>query len=218
MATSRRRSAVGRLSMGAVLTTWLLDALGLSASVALAIPGFTARPRCTIMRRRGRTRPGRRRRRRSPGRSGGTGHERGLPGPRSGGGQLVWAAARGGAWVRQRRQPGSARHDDDLRRAASRARRWRGLLIVTVAAPTTAPGTVLRRHRERRLPTSSSSSAGNSPASVSGHFHPRTQLRIRQGCADPRRTRCCCHRLDSSWIGSSVGREARRCKYGDPGS
>ena len=34
MAMSRRRSAVGRLSMGAVLTSWLLDALGLSASVA----------------------------------------------------------------------------------------------------------------------------------------------------------------------------------------
>jgi hypothetical protein len=34
IATSRRRSALGRLSMGAVLTTWLLDALGLSASVA----------------------------------------------------------------------------------------------------------------------------------------------------------------------------------------
>jgi hypothetical protein len=182
----------------------------------LAIPGFTARSRCTIMRRRGRTRPGRRRRRRSPGRSAGTGHERGLPGPRSGGGQLVWAAARGGAWVRQRRSRARLGTMTTSGEQPAVPDAVEACLIVTVAAPTTALGTVLRRHRERRLRRHRHRRATAQPRCPGTSI--RGQLRIRQGCADPRRTRCCCHRLDSTWIGSSVGREARRCTYGDPGS
>ena len=152
------------------------------------------------------------------GRSAGTGHERGLPGPRSGG--VSWcglpcAAARGSDSAVNR---ASARHDDDLRRAASRARRWRGLLIVR-----------WWRRRPRWAQSYVVTVNGAYVVIVLGGQQPSLGVRalpsedscgtqVHHGCADPRRTRCCCHRLDSSCIGSSVGREALRCKYGDRGS
>ena len=83
MTTSRRRSAAEgsrwvQCSRRGSSMRWV------SRLRRLAIPGFTVRPSRTITRRRCRTRPGRRRRRRSSGRSEGTAHECGLPGPWSG--------------------------------------------------------------------------------------------------------------------------------------
>src|SRR4051812_40539699 len=104
MATSRRRAAVGRFSMGAVLTSWLLDALGLSAGLAwrARVQGGQVARCCGGEVGLGLAGVGDADRRvgvRAPV------HGRGLLGPRPGGGS--WCGChRGGAWLRRRRSAG----------------------------------------------------------------------------------------------------------------